>query len=302
VWFKTEKPQNGKFLVMGGYDNWTYVWGVYLSANSTSLSFYIRGQKIYNPSIMGNFNDGFWHQVVGIFDGKSITIYFDGKSVQNMVLEEPVTMNASDGFKIYIGSWSGGNPFEGYIGFVNVYEDIFESTDVIEQYIEAQGESVNILAKAISATRNYVVFDVYGKDIYACPTTNITVENVNIRPVKVVDSFNHTSLSIDLYAKKSFNGTLILNTNYFSTIQHLEIKEGYNHIERTFPNTIDSKPVGTAIGQKTEILILRDDGELLANTVAAFTVLKGIELSYILVPIILLILLYAYITQKEKID
>jgi len=302
VWFKTEKTQNGKFLVMGGYENGTYIWGVYLSANSTSLSFYIRGQKIYNPSIMGNFNDGFWHQVVGIFDGKNITLYFDGKPVKNIVLEEPVIINPSDGFKIYIGSWSGGNPFEGYIGFVNVYKDTFEPTDVIEQYIRAQGESANILAKVISVARNYVIFDVYGKDIYTCPTTDITVENINIRPVKVVDSFNHTSLSIDLYAKKSFNGTLILNTYYFSTIQHLEIKEGYNHIERTFPNTIDSKPVGTAIGQKTEILILNDDGTLLANTVAASTVLKGIEFSYILVPIILLILLYAYITQKEKID
>jgi len=299
VWFKTEKPQNGKFLVMGGYDNWTYIWGVYLSTNSTAMSFNIKGQKIYNPIIRGEFSDGFWHQFVGVFDGKNITVYFDGKSVKNMVLEETVTINPSDGFKIYIGSWSGRNSFEGYIGFVNVYEDTFEPTDVMEQYIKARGESAHILAKVVNVTHNYVVFDVYGKDIYIPPTPDVIVENINIRPVKVGDSFNHTSLSIDFYAKKGFNGTLILNTYYFSTFQPLEIKEGYNHIERTFPNSIESRPVGTAIGQKTEILMISDNGGLLVKTVASVTLLKGIELSYILVPIILLILLYAFTTRKE---
>jgi hypothetical protein len=54
-----------------------------------------------------------------------------------------------------------------------------------------------------------------------------------------------------------------------------------------------------AIGQKTEISIVSDDGELLANTVAASTVLKVIELSHIIVPIFVLVLLYVYIMTKE---
>lgn len=300
VCFKTEKPQIGKFLVMGGYDNSTYDWGVYLSTNSTQMSFNVRGRKIYNPIISGNFNDGFWHQFIGVFDGKSITIYLDGRPVKSMMLEEPVTINPSDGFKIYIGSWSGRNRFDGYIGFVNVYADVFEPSDVIEQYTRAQGKGTGILAKVISATRNYVVFDVYGKGIYTSPTSGITVENVYIRPVNVGDSFNYTGLSIDIHSKKSFNGTLILNTYYFSKFQNLEVKEGYNRIELIFPNTIDSKPVGLAIGQKTEILILSDDGGLLAKTVAASTVLKGLALLYVLLPIILLLLLYTYISHKES--
>jgi len=300
VWFSTERPQNGKFLVMGGYDNGTYVWGVYLSTNSTAMSFYIKGQKIYNLIIRGNFNDGFWHHFVGVFDGKSITIYFEGKPVKSMILEESAAINPSDHFKIYIGSWSGRSAFDGYIGFVNVYADVFEPSDVIEQYIKAQGEGTGILAKVVSTTVNYVVFDVYGKDIHTFPTPDITVKNVNIRPVKVGDSFTHTGLSIDFYAKKSFNGTLILNTYYFSKFQHIEVKEGYNHIELTFPNKIDSKAVGVAIGQKTEILILSNDGGLLAETVAASTVLKGLALLYMLLPIILLLLLYTYISSKES--
>jgi len=300
VWFKTEKPQIGKFLVMGGYNNWTYDWGVYLSTNSTQMSFNVRGRKIYSPIIHGNFNDGFWHQFIGVFDGKSITIYFDGKSVENIVLGETVILRPSNGFKIYIGSWSGQQPFDGYIGVINVYADVFEPSDVIEQYMRAQGEGNGILAKAINATDNYVVFDVYGKDIYTSLTSDITVENVNIRPVKVGDRFNHTSLSIDIQAKKSFNGTLILNTYFFSKFQHIEFKEGYNHIELTFPNTVDSKEIGIAIGRKTEILILSDDGELLAKTTAASMVLKGLALLYVLLPIILLFLLYTYISHKES--
>jgi hypothetical protein len=300
VWFRTKKPQIGKFLVMGGYDNGTYIWGVYLSTNSTAMSFNIKGQKIYNPIIRGNFNDGFWHHFVGVFDGKSITIYLEGKPVQNMLLEQPVTITPSDGFKIYIGSWSGRSAFDGYIGFVNVYADAFEPGDVMEQYIRAKGEGFGILAKVVGATRNYVVFDASGKNICTSLTQDVTVENINIRPVKVGNSFNHTSLSIDIHAKKSFNATLILNTYYFSKFQHIQVKEGSNPIELTFPNNIDSKPIGVAIGQKTEILIVSDDGELLANTVAASTILKGLTLTYILLPIILLLLFYIYISYKES--
>jgi hypothetical protein len=300
VWFKTERPQNGKFLVMGGYDNGTYAWGMYLTTNSTVLSFYIREQKIYYPTIMGNFNDGFWHQVVGVFDGRSIKMYFDGKPIENTVLEKPVTFRPSNGFKIYIGSWSGKEVFDGYVGIINVYADVFEPSDVIEQYIMAQGKGIGILAKAINATGNYTLFDVYGKDIYTSLTPDITIENVDIKPINVSGHFNYTSLSIDIYAKKSFNGTLILNTYYFSKFQHIKVKEGYNHIELTFPNTIDSKLIGIAIGQKTEILILSDDGELLTKTTAASTVLKGLTLLYVLLPIILLLLLYTYISYKES--
>ena len=299
VWFRTKQPQSGKFLVMGGYDNGTYIWGVYLSTNSTEMSFYIKGQKTYNPTIRGNFNDGFWHHFVGVFDGKSIKMYLEGKLVQNMLLEQPITINPSDGFKIYVGSWSGRSVFDGYIGFVNVYANAFELSDVMEQYIRAKGEGTGILAKVVSATHNYVVFDAYGKNIRTSLTQDVTVENVNIRPVKVGNSFNHTSLSIDIHAKKSFNGILVMNTYYFSKFQRIEVKEGSNHIELIFPNYIDSKPIGVAIGQKTEILIVSDDGELLANTVAASTVLKGIELSHIIVPIFVLVLLYVYIMTKE---
>jgi hypothetical protein len=217
-----------------------------------------------------------------------------------MVLGEAVTINPSTGFKIYIGSWSGKSSFNGYIGFVNVYEDTFEPADIFEQYVKARGESAHVLAKAVNVTQNYVVFEVYGKDVIVPPASDVTIEGVSLRPVKVGDSFNHTSLSIDLYAKKSFNGTLILNTYYFSTLQHVEIREGYNHIERIFPNKIDSKLIGIAVGQKMEILLLGEEGELLANTVVASTVLEGIRLSYILVLIILLSLLYLYTTYREN--
>jgi hypothetical protein len=300
VWFRTKQPQIRKFLVMGGYDNGTYIWGVHLSTNSKEMSFNIKGQKIYNPIIRGNFNDGFWHHFVGVFDGKSITIYLEGKPVQNMLLEQPVTINPSAGFKIYIGSWSGWSAFDGYIGFVNVYADAFEPGDVMEQYIRATGEGFSILEKVVGTTRNYVVFDAYGKNIRTSLTQDVTVENVNIRRVNVGNSFNHTSLSIDIHAKKSFNGTLMLNTYFFSKFQHIEVKEGSNHIELIFPNKIDSKIIGVAIGQKTEVLIVSDDGELLANTVAASAMLKGIELSHIAVPMIVLISLYVYILLNER--
>jgi len=300
VWFRTEKPQNGKFLVMGGYANGTYAWGVYLSTNSTAMSFNIKGQKIYNPIIRGDFKDGFWHHFVGVFNGKSVTIYFEGKPVRSIMLEETVIIKPSDNFKIYIGSWSGRGAFDGYIGFVNVYADVLEPSDVIEQYIKARGEDTGILAKVISATRNYVTLDVYGKGIHISPTADITVERVGITPVKVGDNFNHTSLTIDFYAKNSFNGTLILNTYYFSTFRRLEVKEGYSHIEYIFPNTIDSKPVGLAFGRKTEILMLSERGELLAKIVTASSILQGLELSYILLPVILLLIFYVYISCKES--
>jgi len=300
VWFKTKEPQIGKFLVMGGYDNGTYLWGIYLSTNSTALSFNIRGQKIYNPVIKGNFNDGSWHQVVGVFDGKNITLYFDGKLSKNMMLKEPIIITPSEGFKIYIGSWSGRNSFEGYIGFANLYEDVFEPMDVIQQYIRAQDKNIRILAKVESITYNYTIFDIYGKNIRIPSILDVGVKDVDVRPVNVGGRFNYTNLSIDLYAKKSFNGTLILNTYYFSAFRHLEIKEGYNHIGYTFPDTIDSRPVGLAIRRRTEILIISDDGTLLANTVTALTILKEMELIYILVPVILIILLYIYLTYKEN--
>jgi len=296
VWFKTEIPQNGKFLVMGGYDNGTFDWGVYLSTNSTEMSFEIKGQKIYIPIVRGNFSDGFWHHFVGVFDGKSIVIYLDGKHAISMVLKEPIMINSSNGFKIYIGSWSGRRSFNGYIGIVNVYTDVFEQTDVIDQYIKAQGEVSKILAKTITVTRDYVTFDVYGRNISAHSAPDVTFADIDIEPLEVGDKTNYTRLSIDLYAKKCFSGTIILNTYYFSIFRHIEIKEGYNHIEYTFPNTIGSKLIGEAIGQKTEILILSDEGELLTKTVAASTVLKGSILLYFLLIIFLLLLCYAYVS------
>jgi 4-amino-4-deoxy-L-arabinose transferase-like glycosyltransferase len=295
VWFKTSRQQNGKFIVMGGYDNRTYNWGIYLSTNSTRLSFILKRDKVYSSIITGNFSDNCWHQFVGVFDGKSIVTYLDGKPVKKIVLDENLILNVSPGFKIYIGSWSAQSFFEGYIGGISIYLDVLEPMEVLNNYLLFVSNTTAIKGRIINVTDNYFIYDIKGRELQTYLNSNVSIIRATVKSIRV-ENQTKISLSVDIYAKNTGNATMLISTYYFSKFFSLNLKEGLNHLEFIFPLNI-----GKDLGRKIELILINNKGELLARTLTSVMLVEGLTIFPLLFIYFNLLVFYAYFSRHENI-
>jgi len=121
IWFKTKEPQKGRFFIYkvhnGGGRN--YEWGLYLTTDSTNLSFYVVDPKdeVVYPSKGGDWKDNSWHFLAGTYDGKTVKCYIDGELAASKDWPGH-EIRASDG-PVVIGTW-GTNFFDGVIDEVRL--------------------------------------------------------------------------------------------------------------------------------------------------------------------------------------
>ena len=108
IWFKTDMPQKGKFLMYkvhnGGGRN--YEWGIYLTGQSTQVSMYVvnPNDDVNTAGKNGDYNDDEWHFLAGTYDGKTIQCFVDGNLVTT---QWQADIRTSDG-PVIIGAWATG--------------------------------------------------------------------------------------------------------------------------------------------------------------------------------------------------
>ncbi|MFC1716493.1 LamG domain-containing protein [Candidatus Poribacteria bacterium] len=120
IWFRTEVPQTGRFMIYklhnGGGRN--YQWGIYLTAESTTVSTYVvkPNDEVAFISKGGDYKDGEWHFLAGTYDGETLTCYIDGEIVSKAWVAD---IRTGDG-PVVIGTW-GANFFTGALDEAVIY-------------------------------------------------------------------------------------------------------------------------------------------------------------------------------------
>jgi len=116
IWFKTKVPQKGRFFMYkvhtgGGR---SYEWGLYLTTDSTNLSFYVVDPKdeVVYPGKGGDWKDNSWHFLAGTYDGKTVKCYVDGELASSK--DWPGHKIRTGDAPVVIGTWNN-NFFTGFL-------------------------------------------------------------------------------------------------------------------------------------------------------------------------------------------
>jgi|GEM_PF-1106531 len=161
LWFKTDQMQNGKFLLEKGTGD--YLWGLYLTSGSKSISVYIRNNNgdVKSINFSGNFNDNNWYHFVGTFDGRYIKLYSNGelRNTYDWGSIQTIKTNNED---LNIGSWYKlQSYFKGLIDDPRIYGRALSSSEIKSIY-DAQ---INPLTVNISGLSNgQYFFSAYAQD------------------------------------------------------------------------------------------------------------------------------------------
>jgi hypothetical protein len=113
----------------------SYILGVsYINPNQ--LFFGIRVSEVTKAAFTSNtYNDGLWHDVVGVFDGANVRIYLDGgaESIVGDATTGPI--DTASGAKVVFGNYNaGGGRFDGDFDEVRIYDRALSSSEVRQLY------------------------------------------------------------------------------------------------------------------------------------------------------------------------
>ena len=113
------------------------------SASNTSRKarFWINsgGRWLHSDNGTTDVDDGRWHHVAGVYDGKFLRIYVDG--IQESAREVGSVALSSNANRLFIGSAGGGGEFyPGLIDEAAVYTRALSATEVYEHYVFGSSE------------------------------------------------------------------------------------------------------------------------------------------------------------------
>lgn len=295
LWFKTSTPQNGKFILMDGYDDGTINWGIYLSTNSSTIALF-NGDKL-TAKLSGYFDDDAWHQIMLSCNGSVVDLYIDGLLGASVAVPSNFQFDFDAKSKLYIGSWSGKTFFEGYVGFIKFYEKFFDSNDVTAQYLRSIGDETTVLLKQIIHNDAYSIY--LGKNRTVGCSLKPLIETASVR------SFNGTFTTLDIVfnSQTNQNITLIVNTRFFSKIFDLNLKQGINNFQFLINNKSPSNsPLGTAIASKSSLIAFSSDGALLETKIIGSTKIYSSTILFLSIILLALFLFYLLLLHKENIS
>ena len=153
-----------------------------------------------------SINDGEWHHIIGVVDGKSWTIWVDCK-IENTIesLSNYSKLNCSD--PLTVGSWFQGNGFGEFRFFDGIIDEVkIFSVNILEDELLRLCDADDF----ISSNSNNILQSVQSVDtnIYPNPTNDL----LNIE----IETNNNRKLTFGIY---DMNGALVFETNqaHFST-------------------------------------------------------------------------------------
>jgi hypothetical protein len=125
-------PQNSSSHTSPYFD-----WAIYLNMSSRVLHTRIDGEGVSSPNNVWNFNE--WTYVAITFENQSVKYYVNGASVgSSSVTKTSITYDANN--PVLIGkNASGGEPLEGKLGSMKVYNRALTAAEVAQNFNALRG-------------------------------------------------------------------------------------------------------------------------------------------------------------------
>jgi hypothetical protein len=112
-------------------------WAIYFNMSSRYLHTRIDGEAASSPNNVWNFNE--WVHVAITFENQSVKYYVNGNNVgSSSVTKTSITYDADN--PVYIGkNASGGEPFEGRLSNIKVYNKALTASEVKQNFNALRG-------------------------------------------------------------------------------------------------------------------------------------------------------------------
>ncbi|MGI8825452.1 MAG: LamG-like jellyroll fold domain-containing protein [Chloroflexota bacterium] len=133
AWFKTTTSPNNAVLAAWGTESGDNLFA-FMLYNATTVKLTDWDNNYFFPVPAGaNVADGQWHYLAGVFDGTTVTMYYDGQNLGSQSGTFDTTLN---GAGMVVGSSTGKNdyPYTGAIDEVAVYDTALSVSQVQAHY------------------------------------------------------------------------------------------------------------------------------------------------------------------------
>ena len=125
LWFTNDIPENDVYLLMKSSDiiPCCPLYGLYITGDSLYAGFYLnlKNSGVKQIARNGDFADGRWHHLAGVFDGQVMKLYLNGVVRASLPLEKIDEINTKS-YPLQIGALSGNGKFHsGLIDEVRIW-------------------------------------------------------------------------------------------------------------------------------------------------------------------------------------
>jgi len=294
IWFRTSSRQRAKFLLEKGDP---YSFGIYLTANSTVLSFYVRLAKkgVVAVNFNGTFDDNRLYDVVGVFDGRYVQLYVNGLLRANVDIGFKDTIVASSK-PLWIGTWAKGSFFNGTIYGVQIYNRALSSLEILTPYLKDRPYGKPVYETISREGRKIIIYQVEGPITLRKSGSDISVNNVQ------VDTSNYLLpvLKINVSSPRTANLTIIIGTLRFSKIFDAKIEAGNNTLEYPFEYKLpDGRSYGFYVASRCRVIIVDENGNVIYDNILERFQLTGNNLLVFVLLLTSVLILYVALSSNR---
>jgi len=287
IWFRTSCSQSARFLVEKG-DPYSY--GIYLTANSTVLSFYVRlaNKGVVTASFSGTFADNRLYDAVGVFDGRHVQLYVNGLLRANVDIDFNDTIVASSK-PLWIGTWAKGSFFNGTIHSVQIYDRALSSLEIQLPYLKDHPYAKPIYEATSKDGRKIIVYQVEGP-----VTLHKSISDILVNEVQVdISNYLLPVLKINVSSSRTANVTIIVGTLRFSKFFDAKIEAGNNTLEYPFEYELpDGRSYGSYVASKCTVIVIDEDGNIIYDNTLERSQLTNNDLLVFMLLLVFALILY----------
>jgi len=126
LWFTNDRKENDVFLIMKNSSAIAFnpLYGLYIRCDSLCAGFYLtlKNSGVKQIARNGDFADGKWHHLAGVFDGQVMKLYINGVMRASLPLEKADYI-ATKSYPLQIGALLGMQAFHsGYVDEVRLWK------------------------------------------------------------------------------------------------------------------------------------------------------------------------------------
>jgi hypothetical protein len=294
VWFRTSSTQRAKFILEKG-DPYSY--GIYLTANSTILSFYVRLAKkgVVTADFKGTFADGRLYDAVGVFDGRYVKLYVNGllrANVDTGVNDKIVASSKP----LWIGTWAKGSFFNGTIYGVQIYNRALSPSEIQSPYLKDSSYAKPIYEAVSTEGKKTIVYQVEGPIKLHKSRSDISVNDLQVD----VSNYLLPILRVNVTSPRAANLTIIVGTLRFSKILDAKLGAGDNTLEYPFEYKLpDGRSYGSYVASRCAVIIIDEEGNIVYDNTVGRSQLTKNELLFFTLLLGFIVVLYISLSSNR---
>jgi hypothetical protein len=293
IWFRTSCSTRAKFLLEKGDP---YSFGIYLTTNSTVLSFYMRlaNKGVVTVNYNGTFADNRLYDVVGVFNGRYVQLYVNGLLRANLDIGIKDTIVASSK-PLWIGTWAKGSFFNGTVYGAQIYNRALSCLEIQAPYLKDRPYGKPLYETTSKEGRKIIIYQVKGPITLHKSRSEISVNNVQVN----VSNYLLPVLKINVSSPRTTNLTIIVGTLRFSKVFDAKIEAGNNTLEYPFEYKLsDGRSYGLYVADRCSVIIIDENGNVIYDNILERFQLTGNNLLVFMLLLISILVLYVGLSSN----